>query len=160
MPSHALSVRKIIAGGQTGADRAALDFAIQHRIEHGGWVPAGRRAEDGPLDARYQVRETPSEGYEQRTEWNVRDSDATLIVSEGPLTGGSALTWAFARKHNKPAFHADCSQPPLDVLALEVRAWLDEDRPRVLNVAGPRESSSPGIYAVMRNLLERVFAGG
>jgi len=84
---------KIVSGGQTGADRAALDFAIEHGIPHGGWCPKGRQAEDGPIDGRYQLKETPTSDYAQRTEWNVRDSDATVLFSLAPeLTGGSKKT--------------------------------------------------------------------
>ena len=72
---------KIVSGGQTGADRAALDWAMAHGVPHGGWCPAGRLAEDGVIDMRYSLKETPQPEYLQRTEWNVRDSDATLIVS-------------------------------------------------------------------------------
>ena len=88
---------KIISGGQTGADRAALDWAIEHSISHGGWCPKGRMAENGKIDSRYQLEETPSQDYAQRTQWNVRDSDATLIFSIGQnLLGGSLLTKNFA----------------------------------------------------------------
>lgn len=152
------AVKKIVSGGQTGADRAALDVAIERGIPHGGWVPAGRRAEDGPLPARYQVCEGPSAEYEERTEWNVRDSDATLIVSMGPLTGGSALTLQLARRLGKPVLHIDREQLGPDEAVEAVRSWLFETRPAVLNVAGPRTSTTPGIYEVTRELLERVLA--
>ena len=159
MPCDGPSVLKIVSGGQTGADRAALDFAIDHKIDHGGWVPAGRRAEDGRLADHYGLCETPSDDYGQRTQWNVRDSDATLLVSLGPLTGGSALTESFAMRYEKPVFHADCSASGPQATAESVRAWLKATQPGVLNVAGPRESTTAGIYEVTRNLLERVFAG-
>ena len=90
----------IVSGGQTGADRAALDWALAHRVECGGWCPKGRKAEDGPIDPKYPLIETPSAAYLQRTEWNVRDSDATVLFSIEPtLTGGSLKTVGFARKH-------------------------------------------------------------
>ena len=157
MRVHGVSVLKIVSGGQTGADRAALDFAIDEKIDHGGWVPAGRRAEDGPPAAHYGLRETPSGDYGQRTGWNVRDSDATLLVSLGLLTGGSALTQTFAMRYEKPVFHADCSAMELQGPVEAVRGWLKATQPKVLNVAGPRESTTAGIYEVTRNLLERVF---
>ena len=85
-------IQRIISGGQTGADRAALDWAITHGIRHGGWCPAGRRAEDGAIPDRYCLQETPGRNYHQRTKWNVRDSDATLIITQAAeLTGGSLL---------------------------------------------------------------------
>jgi Circularly permutated YpsA SLOG family len=96
----------IISGGQTGADRAALDWAIKHNLAHGGWCPKGRKALDGPLDARYQLKETPSAEYLERTEWNVRDSDATVVFTLAKkATGGSRKTISFAKKHKKPCIH-------------------------------------------------------
>ena len=86
---------KLVSGGQTGADRAALDVALELGIDHGGWVPKGRAAEDGRLPSRYRVRETPSEDPAERTERNVADADAALLISHGPLTGGSELTRRF-----------------------------------------------------------------
>ncbi|SVA67282.1 uncharacterized protein METZ01_LOCUS120136, partial [marine metagenome] len=97
---------KIVSGGQTGADRAALDWAIANCIPHGGWCPVGRLAEDGPIDTLYNLQETPKADYLQRTEWNVRDSDATVIFSLKPnLTGGSLATMKLAAEHVKPCLH-------------------------------------------------------
>ena len=104
-------VKKIISGGQTGADRAALDFAIKHNIPHGGWIPKGRRAEDGPLPERYQLKEMPTDSYPKSTEQNVIDSDGTVIISHGALTGGSANTAAMARKHGRPWLHLIWRKP-------------------------------------------------
>ena len=95
---------KIVSGGQTGADRAALDWALAHGVECGGWCPKGRKAEDGPIDPKYPLKKTPSAAYIQRTEWNVRDSDATVLFSVNRvLSGGSKKTLEFARKHGNPA---------------------------------------------------------
>ncbi|PSQ85488.1 MAG: molybdenum cofactor carrier, partial [Bacteroidetes bacterium QH_2_63_10] len=91
-------MRKIISGGQTGVDRAALDAALAFNVPVGGWCPKGRRAEDGQIPDRYPLEETPSEAYEQRTAWNVRDSDGTLIITDGSLEGGTALTMTEARR--------------------------------------------------------------
>src|SRR6187397_3130266 len=97
---------KIVSGGQTGADRAALDWAIVRGIPHGGWCPKGRRAEDGPIDGRYRLNETPSANYVQRTEGNARDSDATVVFSIGEiLTGASRKTVELARKQGRPVLH-------------------------------------------------------
>jgi Circularly permutated YpsA SLOG family len=99
----------IVSGGQTGADRAALDWALARGIECGGWCPKGRKAEDGPIDPKYPLKETPSAAYIQRTEWNVRDSDATVVFSVNPfLTGGSKSTVEFARKHGNIAGERAC----------------------------------------------------
>ena len=133
---------KIISGGQTGADRAALDWAIAHGIPHGGWCPAGRRAEDGVIPDVYQQTETPGQNYEQRTKWNVRDSDATLIISQGPyLTGGSKRTLEFAIALVKPCLHLHAGLDPAAIL----RDFLAQHPVAVLNIAGPRESTEQGI---------------
>jgi hypothetical protein len=144
---------RIVSGGQTGADRAALDWAIARGIAHGGWCPRGRVAEDGPIPPRYALEETPSSDYAQRTLWNVRDSDATLVVSRSAvLTGGSAYTARCAEQLAKPCLHA---HPGADD-AETVRAFLARNHVRTLNVAGPRASGEPGIYDYVYALLERL----
>jgi hypothetical protein len=148
----------IISGGQTGADRVALDVAIELGIPHGGWVPRGRCAEDGRLDDKYQVQETPSGEVAERTEWNVRDADATLILSHGPLTGGSALTLALARQHRKPCLHLDLNECDESTALGEIRQWLSDVRPAILNIAGPRASTDPDIYVKVARVLRRLFA--
>lgn len=135
-------VQRIVSGGQTGVDRGALDAAIFLGIEHGGWCPRGRLAEDGIIPARYELTETDSAKYPIRTQRNVIDSDGTLILYEGELQGGTALTLRFAKEHNKPCLAIDLASP----LDFEMaRRWIVGESLEVLNVAGPRESSSPGI---------------
>jgi hypothetical protein len=146
-------LKKIISGGQTGADRAALDFAINHKIPHGGWIPKGRLAEDGPLPAKYKLTEMPTESYQERTEQNVIDSDGTVIISHGKLTGGSAYTVKMAKKHNRPYFHVDLKQYEVLPAALEILSWLGDNSIKVLNVAGPRASKDPKIYDVVKEVL-------
>jgi len=140
-------IKTLISGGQTGVDRAALDTAIELDIPYGGWCPAGRLAEDGIIPARYLLRETPADTYLQRTEWNVRDSDATLIISPGELEGGTAATRRFATQYNKPCMIIDPAQPPA---ADRFRQWLQQHSVQTLNIAGPRESKQPGIYKQAR----------
>lgn len=147
-------VLKIISGGQTGADRAALDFALSHRIPHGGWIPKGRRAEDGKIPAEYDLRETASRRYAVRTERNVLDSDGTLIVSQGDLTGGSALTESLAEAHKKPYIHIDLNRLSPQEAGRTVRRWILRHRPVVLNVAGQRAGKNPRIYRATLDLLE------
>jgi hypothetical protein len=142
--SHRFHPPKIVSGGQTGVDRAALDAAIELGIAHGGWCPSGRRAEDGAIPARYRLEETGSTDYATRTERNVVDSDATLILYRGRLSGGTELTRQLARQHGKPCLVVDLERPPS---TQEVRSWLADERPKVLNVAGPRESQNPGIWS-------------
>jgi len=144
---------KIISGGQTGADRAALDFALARGIPHGGWCPQGQLAEDGPIAPRYQLRETPSPDYDERTEWNVRDADGTVLFSvASEVTGGSRATVELAQKHGKPLLHLfPGSGPPSPEHALI--AFLREHRIQVLNVAGPRASVEPGVADFVSDIL-------
>jgi Circularly permutated YpsA SLOG family len=133
----------IVSGGQTGADRAALDWALSNSVPCGGWCPKGRKAEDGPIDSKYPLKETPSASYLQRTEWNVRDSDAAVLFSIEPtLTGGSFKTVEFARKHQKPQLHL-CARD--HSAADKLKAFVRRNRVKVLNVAGPRASKEPGV---------------
>jgi hypothetical protein len=143
-------VERIQSGGQTGVDRAALDVALRLGIPCGGWCPRGRLAEDGPIPDRYPLIETPSADYAQRTEWNVRDSDATLILFRGSLKGGSALTERLAAQYGRPCLTVDLGRP---VDAAAVRGWLREKGVRVLNVAGPRKSDAEDLYAPAATLL-------
>lgn len=150
-------VRKIISGGQTGADRAALDFAIEWNISHGGWIPKGRKAEDGMLPKKYKLKEMNSTDYARRTEQNVADSDGTLIFSHGPLTGGSALTRKMAQKHGRPWLHVDLLKINSFGAAQSIHAWISEQRIGVLNVAGPRQSQDARIYRATFDILEAVL---
>lgn len=149
-----MPVRKIISGGQTGADRAALDFARRSGIPIGGWVPAGRLAEDGVVPPDFvELRETEGPDPAERTAANVRDSDATLIVSHGPLMGGSALTLELAREMGKPVLHLDLDRISYHDAVASLARWLDSHEVRCLNVAGPRASEDARIYAATYALL-------
>jgi hypothetical protein len=147
-------VRKVVSGGQTGVDRAALDVALALGIPCGGWCPRGRRAEDGRLPDRYPLQETPTADYPQRTAWNVRDSDGTLILHDGRLDRGTALTQRLAREAGRPHLVLDLGTAPLP----EAWAWLDRHGLAALNVAGPRESRRPGIYERARRWLNELLA--
>ena len=146
--------RRIVSGGQTGVDRAALDTAIELDIEHGGWCPAGRLAEDGSIPPRYALKETRSNEYPVRTEHNITDSSATLILHEGRLKGGTLLTKRLCTKLEKPHFTVKIKLIEVDA----VRAWLADQTPETLNIAGPRESSSPGIHSRCKKFLLRTFS--
>ncbi len=156
MSLSAMPIERIISGGQTGVDRAALDVALALGLPCGGWCPAGRRAEDGPIAPRYPLRETAEAEYAVRTERNVRDSQATLILTAGASQGGTALTWEVARRLGRPRLIVDLERPP-DVAA--VRDWLRQRGVGVLNVAGPRESRCPGIYARAADFLQDLLRG-
>jgi len=149
----------IVSGGQTGADRAALDFAITEGFSHGGWCPRQRRAEDGVIPDEYQLRETPSSHYSQRTEWNVRDSDATVVLSiKERLTGGTRLTLELARRLGKPVLHLSRDQADAAVAAARLQAFVEEQQIRILNVAGPRASQEPLIGAFVIAVFVAAFA--
>jgi hypothetical protein len=153
-------LRAIVSGGQTGADRAALDVGIECGLETGGWVPKGRLGEDGPIPERYSgLREAASADPAVRTALNVRDSDATLIVSHGPLSGGSRLTLREAVRLRRPVLHVDLDSVTPEQAVDRVRAWLQEVSPAVLNVAGPRASGDPAIAGAVRALLRSALAG-
>jgi Circularly permutated YpsA SLOG family len=146
----------ILSGGQTGADRAALDFAIEFGLAHGGWCPRGRRAEDGPLDERYQLTETPSHRYDQRTRWNVRDSDATVVFTvSSEATGGTALTLALAQRLGKPCLHlaGETASAVGQDSAGEFLDFLANHHVSRVNVAGPRASQEPLVAAFVRSVL-------
>lgn len=147
-------VEKIVSGGQTGADRAALDAAFDLGLDVGGWCPRGRRAEDARIDQRYPLQETPSKEYAERTTWNVRDSDGTLILAAGELIGGTVLTLEEAGKQGKPHLVVDPSRGDVG----EIRRWLRRHGIRTLNVAGPRASEDPGIYRAVYDVIRRLLA--
>jgi hypothetical protein len=145
---------RIISGGQNGADTAALDWAMARGIEHGGWCPKGRKSESGPIDARYCLSETPTASYLQRTEWNVRDSDATLIFTpDDQLDGGSKRTAEFADRHGKPWLHFR-----LGIHPKFIARFLSRHKVRVLNVAGKRASTAPGVYALVTDSLSAALS--
>ena len=134
---------KIVSGGQTGVDRAALQAAIDNQIPHGGWCPLERTAEDGIIHEKFHLEQTPSSEYQQRTNWNVRDSDATLILSSEPLAGGTKLTEAFVIQMHKPLLILD----PLDPIASQkIYSWVIKNQINALNVAGPRASENATAY--------------
>lgn len=147
-------VEKIISGGQTGVDRAALDIALELGIPCGGWCPKGRRAEDGEIPPRYPLAETETSDYRQRTRRNVQAADGTLILTRGTLGGGSALTQTLAGKLGKPCLVVDLAQ---NRNLRPVRAWIKTNAIGVLNVAGSRESGQSGIYAEARRFLTRML---
>jgi hypothetical protein len=147
-------LEQIVSGGQTGVDRAALDCAIAHGIPHGGWCPQGRWAEDGVIETHYELNETPDSRCPQRTEWNVRDSDGTVIITiSAELSGGSALTRQLARQHGKPCLHLSQRVDGTDA-PTKLREFIHRERIRVLNIAGPRLSSEPAAAGFAREMLD------
>lgn len=148
--------QRVVTGGQTGVDRAALDLCLSNQIPCSGWCPRGRLAEDGRISSTYPLQETPSEEYSQRTEWNVRDSDGTLVICPGEPEGGTKLTIELAEKYNKPYLVIDMASPRSR--KEDFKVWCHDHDVRVLNVAGPRESLQPGsIYNRSRQLMAELF---
>ena len=147
--------KKIISGGQTGVDRAALDVAIELEMPHGGWCPAGRRAEDGSLASIYQLQETSSRNYAQRTEKNVLDSCGTLILYLHQISGGTALTQRLSHTHNQPCLCLDLGATIFDSTQLlkSLIDWGTNHQIVILNVAGPRASTQPEIYSMAYSFL-------
>jgi len=151
-------LKRIVSGGQTGVDRAALDVAMalsnELGISVGGYCPKNRIAEDGAIDDKYPLTETSTSAYAQRTDWNVKHSDGTLLLSRGKLTKGTALTLNFAKQRQKPFFVVDLSQDTTNI-HLDIISWLTQNNISVLNIAGSRESTSQGIYTQAYELLEK-----
>jgi len=150
-------LKKIISGGQTGVDRAALDVAIELGISHGGWIAKGRITETGPLPDTYDLKEMSTPSNEARTEQNVIDSDATLIISRGDLTGGSAFTEAMAKKHDRPCLHIDLHVMRGVSAAQKIKSWIVRNGIETLNVAGPRASKAPGIHDDTVRMMKAVY---
>ena len=146
---------RIVSGGQTGVDRGALDAAIALKIPHGGWCPRGRLAEDGRIPDRYRLQETEAADYRVRTERNVLEADATLILYRGRLSGGTALTRRLARQHGKPCLVVDLDRPPPPET---IRRWLADQKAKVLNIAGPRESQCPQIGRQAAEFVKALFS--
>lgn len=155
---------KVISGGQTGVDRAALEVALFLEIPHGGWCPKGRRAEDGPIPETFNLIETSSFNYAIRTEKNVVESDGTLIIFRGAITRGTGLTVKFAKRHHRPYLCIDLAdlsaddEQAIEEMSQEILNWLAKENINVLNVAGPRESTTPNINSQSHSLLLNTFA--
>ncbi|MDH3714509.1 MAG: putative molybdenum carrier protein [Gammaproteobacteria bacterium] len=153
-------MRKLISGAQTGVDRAALDVALSLGIRCGGWVPCGRLAEDGVIPEKYPgLRECDSRDYAVRTRLNVIDADATLVLSRGALSGGTALTVELAQSLGKPFLHLDLDTMAFPEARDRLREWLSVNAPSVLNVAGPRASEDPSIHSASEAVLVAVLSG-
>ncbi len=147
-------IERIVSGGQTGVDRAALDVAMALGLPVGGWCPKGRRAEDGVISEAYPLTETPLAEYAQRTAWNVRDTDGTLVLLFNTLSPGTKVTIEEARVQGKALLLIDLTAYPKGI---DVAGWTVANGIQVLNVAGPRESEAPGVYEAARAFLGDVF---
>jgi hypothetical protein len=147
-------IRKIISGGQIGADQAALDVAIKLGFPHGGWIQKGRKTQSGILPAKYQLKELPTAGYKQRIEQNIIDSDGTVIISHGEPTGGAEYSRKMADKHRRPCLHVDLKESSTFVIASKINTWVLENNIEVLNVTGSRASEDSTIYKDTMDIVE------
>jgi hypothetical protein len=145
---------KIISGGQTGVDRAALDVALKHGIESGGWCPTGRLDEFGRIPDRYPVKELESGGFAERTLQNVKDSDGTVIVYSGKLSGGTEQTVRFCVEQQRPFKLIDSSNVSTEKAAQLIADFVRANTIDVLNVAGPRQSEWAKGYDYVTSILE------
>lgn len=150
-------ISKIISGAQSGVDRAALEFALKFNIPHGGWIPKGRLAEDGPLPEKYQLQEMPTSSYPKRTEQNVIDSDGTVIFSRGKPTGGTDYTRKMVLKHKKQLVHIDLNLKTSYDAAYRILSWIEFYHINILNVAGLRASKDPAIYNDVFKILDMAY---
>ncbi len=185
--NQALKIGKIISGGQTGADRAGLDAAIELQVPHGGWCPRGRLAEDGTIPSHYRLRPTRTADYAERTRQNVLAADATLIFTYGPARGGSAVTIGFAVRHHRPWLHLDLARPVDNQLIVnQIKTWLratprqqflwdqgkrkargagnslhaptSEPAGLTLNIAGSRASSATAVYPRVQAIISELLS--
>jgi hypothetical protein len=157
------TLTEVVSGGQTGVDRAGLDAAIFLNVPHGGWCPLGRRSERGRIPPVYQLKETDSRNYAVRTEQNVIDSDGTLILYKKAMSRGTELTAKFTRRHRRPMLDIDLAdfgswdESRFENEVVRVADWIESENINVLNIAGPRESTCPGIGKTAQGFLVRVF---
>ena len=150
-------IEKIISGGQTGADRGAIDAAIKYCFLYGGWIPKGQLTENGTLPDEYKLKEMPTKNYPARTEKNVLASDGTAIITHGKLTGGSALTKKLAKKHKRPYLHINLNETPTFLASSKINALINENNIEVLNAAGSRASKDPQIYEDTKYIIQGVI---
>ena len=150
---HSLAELRFISGGQTGIDRAVLDFCLSHGIDYGGWCPEGRLAEDGPIDGKYPLTEIPGGGYPERTMYNVVNSDATIIIYYKEKRGGTFLSYECVLNTKKPFLLLDMDILPTEAAAEKIRSFIELFTPQVINVSGPRASEWAEGYEICHKVL-------
>jgi len=149
---------KIVSGGQTGVDRAALDAALERKFDVGGWCPEGRLSEDGTIPERYPVKELPKSGYRRRTKQNVVDSDGTVIIYFGRPSGGTAQTIKFCISEGRPYLLIDACQVSIGNASRRIADFIEHNAISVLNVAGPRASGEPRAYDYAKRAIDQVLS--
>jgi hypothetical protein len=151
---------KIISGGQIGAEQAALDTAMKLGISHGGWIQKGRRTQSWTLPEKYQLQEMTTSSHKKRIEQNVIDSDGTLIISNGRLSGASDYSRQMALDHQRPLLHVDLTQLNIGQAAKLIHSWIELHHIDVLNVSGPLSSEDARIYTLTLEVLENACVSG
>jgi putative molybdenum carrier protein/uncharacterized protein DUF6794 len=141
-----IMLKKIISGGQVGADQAALDAAIKYSFPHGGWIQKGRKTQSGTLPEKYHLKEMFVSGHKERIEQNVIKSDGTVIISHGDLAGGADYSQKMAKKHDRPCLHIDLNVTPAFMASSEINTWIIENDVEILNVTGSRTSEDSNVY--------------
>ncbi len=153
-----ITLARIVSGGQTGIDRGALDAALAAGFPCGGWCPEGRMAEDGAIPSHYPLAELPGAGYKERTKRNVTDSDGTLVIHFGELSGGTERTVRYCEQLRKPVLVVDGDTLSPEVIAAKASKFVMTNEIASLNVAGPRESSHDGAAEYSRHVVTRLIA--
>jgi len=153
-------LKKIISGGQIGADQAALDAAIKYNFPHGGWIQKGRKTQMGILPDKYKLKEMPVAGFKEKIEQNVIDSDGTVIIYHGNLTGGADYSQKMTDKHNRPCLHIDLNETPAFVASSEINTWIIKNNIEVINVTGSRASEDSDVYKDTMYVVEGVILLG
>jgi len=150
-------IKKIVSGGQIGADQAALDVAIKLGVPHGGWIQKGRKTQRGILPEKYQLKEMPIAGFKERIEQNVIHSDGTVIISHGELTGGADYSQKMAKEQKRPCLHIDLNETSVDMAGSKINTWIIENEIEVLNVTGLRTSEDAKIYKETMVIVEEII---
>ena len=147
-------IQKIFSGGQTGADQAALDAAIKYNFPHGGWIQKGRKTQSGILPDKYKLEEMSTAGYKERIEQNVIESDGTVIISHGDLTGGADYSMKMTKRHKRSTLHIDLKETLAFIAASKINTWIIENNIEVLNVTGSRASEDSTIFVDTLYIIE------
>ena len=148
---------RMVTGGQTGVDRAMLDFCLDHGISCGGWCPQNRKAEDGTIDLKYPVKELPKASYRKRTAANVKESDATVIIYHNEMDGGTLKSFEFAQKEKRPFLLLDMSVMDPFQASGKLQKFIQRYHPEILNFSGPRHSEWPEGYGNCYAILQQTF---
>jgi hypothetical protein len=148
--------KKIISGGQPGAEKAALDAALKLGVPHSGWAYKGRKTEEGHLPEQYKVKETIDKSFSSRIEKNVLDAAGVVIFSYGKLIIGLKMVEELASKHKRPCLHVDLNESPRNIAAATIRAWMTKNETEVVYFTGQKPVEDSDIYSEVIRIIEGV----